>query len=125
MTSAYRARAVGRTARVQAAKRLAALGSTLPEMEDIPRRRAPVKRLSALDAESERLAALQLDAIELAIPRTLRAQLRKLLGGLPIGSRLQFYQTPKGSLAGLTPIQALQAGKVADVKRAAEGFRER
>ena len=30
--------------RVQAAKRLAALGSTLPEMEDIPRRRGDTSR---------------------------------------------------------------------------------
>ena len=87
--------------------------------------RAPVKCLGALEAESERLAALRLDAIESAIPSALRAQLRNLLGVLPIGSRLQFYEQPKGSLAGLTPMQALQAGKVADVRRAAQGFLER
>lgn len=77
--------------------------------------------MSELDEVSVRLATIKLHDIEAKVP----VAVRELLGDLPIGSRLQFYQQPKGSLAGLTPIQALRAGKVAAVKRAAEGFRER
>lgn len=78
-------------------------------------------RVSELDVVSEQLATKHLAAIEAKVPVAVRA----MLGDLPIGSRLQFYTQPRGSLSGLTPIQALRAGKVADVRRAAEGFRER
>ena len=47
------------------------------------------------------------------------------LGALPGGSKWQFFITGKGSLGGLTPLQALVAGNYAAVMRAAEGFRER
>jgi hypothetical protein len=77
--------------------------------------------VSALDVVSEQLATKQLAAIEATVPRGVRRVLRSL----PCGSRLQFYSTPKGSLGGLTPIAALSAGKVAEVRRAAEGFVER
>jgi hypothetical protein len=49
----------------------------------------------------------------------------RLLGALPGGSKLQFFTTPKGSLAGLTPLDALASGKVASVRAAARGFVER
>ena len=77
--------------------------------------------MSELDEVSVRLATIKLHDIEAKVP----VAVRELLGDLPIGSRLQFYTQPRGSLSGLTPIQALRAGKVADVRRAAEGFRER
>lgn len=47
------------------------------------------------------------------------------LGTLPGGSKWQFFTSPKGSLAGRTPIQALSDGHVAAVNAAADGFRER
>lgn len=46
----------------------------------------------------------------------------KCLGELSGGSKLQFFQTPKGSLGGLTPLQAICLGQFASVKVAAEGF---
>lgn len=49
----------------------------------------------------------------------------KLLGDLPGGSKWQFFSSPKGSLAGLTPLEALLQGKVQQVKTAAEGFAQR
>lgn len=49
----------------------------------------------------------------------------KRLGNLPDGSKLQFFQTPKASLGGLTPLRALDDGKVEEVNVAAEGFASR
>ena len=46
----------------------------------------------------------------------------KRLGELPGGSKLQFFNTPKGSLGGITPLQALRLGRVAAVNVAADGF---
>lgn len=47
------------------------------------------------------------------------------LGTLPGGSKWQFFVTPKGSLAGQTPLEVLREGQVALVLVAADGFRER
>jgi hypothetical protein len=47
------------------------------------------------------------------------------LGALPGGSKWQFFVTRKGSLGGLTPLEALLAGDFAAVIRSAEGFRDR
>lgn len=77
--------------------------------------------MSELDEVSMRLATMKLQAIEEKVPVAVRA----MLSELHVGSRLQFYTQGKGSLGGLTPIEALRAGKVEDVRRAAEGFRER
>jgi hypothetical protein len=44
------------------------------------------------------------------------------LGDLPGTSKLQFMLTPKASLDSQTPLEALDKGKVSDVKIAAEGF---
>lgn len=52
-------------------------------------------------------------------------QVCKQLGGLPGGSKLQFFSTPKGSLGGVTPLAALRGGMFSDVMRCAEGFAER
>lgn len=56
--------------------------------------------------------------------RQLEAVSRQL-GALPGGSKWQFFVTGKGSLGGLTPLQALVAGNYAAVVRAAQGFLER
>ena len=68
-----------------------------------------------------RLAAAKLRGIEAEVP----VCIRKALADLPVGSRLMFYTTGKGSLGGLTPPQALRAGKLAKVKQTAEGYLER
>lgn len=47
------------------------------------------------------------------------------LGTLPGASKLQFFMTPKGSLAGRTPLASLRDGDMAAVNVAADGFRER
>ena len=52
-------------------------------------------------------------------------EVRKLLAPLPIGSQDQFLNFPKGSLSGLTPVQALRRGLVARVMTAARGHLER
>ena len=49
----------------------------------------------------------------------------KILGELPGSAKLQFFLTAKGSLGGVTPLEALSAGKLAAVKTAAQGFAER
>lgn len=49
----------------------------------------------------------------------------KVLGDLPGGSKLQFFTTPKGSLNGQTPLDALMDRKVAAARRTAQGFAER
>lgn len=49
----------------------------------------------------------------------------KLLGDLPGGSKWQFFTSPKGSLGGLTPLDALLKGMLQQVKVAAEGFAQR
>lgn len=46
------------------------------------------------------------------------------LGDLPGGSKLQFFLTRKGSLAGATPLQALAGGRVAKVMDVAAAFAE-
>ena len=53
------------------------------------------------------------------------ASVSKLLGGLQAGSKLQFFSTPKGSLGGQTPLEALADRKFAAVRRTAQGFAER
>lgn len=50
---------------------------------------------------------------------------RALLSSLPISSQSQFLFSGKGSLAGLTPAQALRRGMVAKVITSAAGFLER
>ncbi|MGZ3237640.1 MAG: hypothetical protein ACXU8A_09725 [Burkholderiaceae bacterium] len=46
----------------------------------------------------------------------------KILGDLPGGSKLQFFMTPKTSLGGKTPLEALRKGHVDDVLVSAAGF---
>ncbi len=49
----------------------------------------------------------------------------KLLAGLPKGAQTVFWTSPKGSLAGLTPLEALGAGRYREVLRTAKGYSER
>lgn len=61
-------------------------------------------------------------------PRLERRQVEevsKVLGELPGTSKLQFFMTRKGSLAGKTPIQALADGQYSRVRVAAQGFAQR
>jgi hypothetical protein len=57
-------------------------------------------------------------------PRDLEAVSMRL-GSIPGGSKLQFFLTPRGSLAGRTPLDALSDGQLSAVKATADGFRER
>lgn len=49
----------------------------------------------------------------------------KALGDLPGASKLQFFSTPKHSLDGATPLEALAKGKFEQVMKSARGFAER
>ena len=49
----------------------------------------------------------------------------KIMGDLLGGSKLQFFTTPKGSIGGQTPLEALADRKFAAVRRTAQGFAER
>lgn len=53
------------------------------------------------------------------------ATVSKLLADLSGESKLQFFTTPKGSLGGQTPLEALADRKFAAVRRTAQGFAER
>ena len=53
------------------------------------------------------------------------ASISKVLCDLRCGSKLQFFTTPKGSLGGQTPLEALADRKFAAVRRTAQGFAER
>jgi hypothetical protein len=59
-----------------------------------------------------------------AYERTHLEAVSKILGDLPGGSKLQFFLTPKRSLDGQTPLQALAAGRFAKVKDLASAFAE-
>ncbi|WP_157272284.1 MarR family transcriptional regulator [Azohydromonas aeria] len=49
----------------------------------------------------------------------------RALGDLPGATKLRFMTSAKGSLGGLTPLQALAQGQVGEVLRTAQGFAER
>jgi hypothetical protein len=49
----------------------------------------------------------------------------KILADLPGGAKWLFFSTPKGSLSGRTPLQALARGELAAVKTSAEGYADR
>lgn len=49
-------------------------------------------------------------------------EVRQVLAVLPTGSQLQFFNTGKASLGGVTPRGALGRGQAVAVIRAAEGF---
>jgi len=61
-------------------------------------------------------------------PAQFARQLRlicNVLAGSPVGGQWIFLTTPKGSLGGLTPFQALALGRYAEVRVAARGWVER
>jgi hypothetical protein len=49
----------------------------------------------------------------------------KLLSVLPKSAQAIFWTSPKGSLAGRTPLEALVAGQYREVRRTAKGYAER
>ncbi|RXV74142.1 hypothetical protein D1006_12005 [Burkholderia stabilis] len=59
------------------------------------------------------------------IDRKTLGKVTQRLGGLPGWSKWQFFTTPKASLGNTTPLEALSAGKPAEVERAAAAFAER
>jgi hypothetical protein len=63
-----------------------------------------------------------------AEPRYERKQLEqvsRLMGELPGSAKWQFFVTPKGSLEGVTPLDALAKGQYSTVRTAAESFAQR
>ena len=57
--------------------------------------------------------------------RTTLETVSKELGALPGPSKWQFFTTPKVSLKGKTPLEAIKRGQIDEVVSAAVGFRER
>jgi hypothetical protein len=62
---------------------------------------------------------------DLAYERRQLAAVSKLLKDLHGFTRWQFFIQGKGSLGGLTPLEALRMGKLRQVKATAQGFAER
>jgi len=58
-------------------------------------------------------------------PREYLFLVTKRLGKVSGGAKMQFFEQPKGSLGGISPLEALERGMLALVKRSADGFRER
>lgn len=80
-------------------------------------------RLFTVDIGSERLyPAFYADP---ALDRRKLERVAKELGELPGWSKWQFFTTPKASLGGVTPLDALKQGRYTETRRAAIGFLER
>jgi hypothetical protein len=60
-----------------------------------------------------------------ALERRKLERVSKLLGDLSGWEKWRFFTNPKGSLARLTPLEALKKGKYKEVLTAASGFAER
>jgi hypothetical protein len=60
-----------------------------------------------------------------AVRRRILRQVQAILAGISQGGQLQFLHTPKGSLGGTTPMQAILSGRARAVVVAATGFVER
>jgi hypothetical protein len=124
---------VGLESRARAArKRLAAARKVLPAGDIITQlnisRQALSKavkahRLFAVEAGGERLyPAFFADA---DLDRRQLERVAKELGELPGWQKWEFFMTPKASLGGLTPVEALKRGRYTETRRAAIGFLER
>lgn len=101
---------------VERAKFLAAIGLSERQLDDaLHAKRLFVVRMGG----HEYVPRFFLD--ERYVKRQLHA-LCKLLGDLPSGSKLQFFVTPKASLSGRTPLEALLERKATAVRRTAEAF---
>lgn len=59
------------------------------------------------------------------VQRRQMAAVVKLLGDLDNFAKWRFFVSSKGSLGGLTPLEALRQGKFREVKVSAEGFATR
>lgn len=81
-------------------------------------------RLFALDASGGRLLYPSFYADGKLSRRDLAAVTRAL-GDIPASSKWQFFTTPKASLGGLTPLEALERGQRQAVMVTAAGFLER
>jgi len=57
--------------------------------------------------------------------RATLGEITRLLGDIPASAKWQFFSTPKQSLNGRTPLQALKDGDVAKVQTSVRGFLER
>jgi biotin operon repressor len=80
-------------------------------------------RLFALEAGGENYyPSFYLDC---KVDRRKLERVSKTMGALSGWERWRFFTTPKGSLAGLTPLDALKKGKYEEVLTAATGFAER
>lgn len=80
-------------------------------------------RLFAVEAGGERLyPAFFADA---DLDRRQLERVAKELGELPGWQKWEFFTTPKASLGGLTPVEALKRGRYTETRRAAIGFLER
>jgi hypothetical protein len=58
------------------------------------------------------------------IDRRMLEKIVHLLGHLSGGSKWQFFTRPKGSLGGMTPLEALKRGQLEQVEQAAQAFVE-
>lgn len=116
----------------------AAMSRRLSQGELLPSAEYVARRGISRQALSKALAAQRVFYVDVAGQRCvpaffLDAQLErrqleavcKALGELPGPAKLQFFTTPKASLEGLTPLQALAQGLASRVRVAAAGFAQR
>lgn len=121
---------------IQAAE--AAMSRRLSQGELLPSAEYVARRGISRQALSKALAAQRVFYVEVGGQRCvpaffLDAQLErrqleavcKALGELPGPAKLQFFTTPKASLEGRTPLQALAQGLASRVRVAAAGFAQR
>jgi len=81
------------------------------------------QRLFAVEAGGERLYPAFFGDADL--DRRQLERVAKELGELPGWQKWEFFTTPKASLRGLTPVEALKRGRYTETRRAAIGFLER
>ena len=81
------------------------------------------QRLFAVEAGGERLYPAFFGDADL--DRRQLERVAKELGELPGWQKWEFFTTPKASLGGLTPVEALKRGRYTETRRAAIGFLER
>ena len=95
--------------------------------------RQQTTRLVEKDLAAGRLFAMEMDGqhwilaafANPSIDKRRLARLCRVLQEAPAGARLRFLTTPKGSLSGRTPLEALIAGSWGDVVTAARGYMDR
>lgn len=84
-----------------------------------------MRRLNAQEYRRESARPYPSFYLDSRVDRRKLERVSKALGALPGWEKWRFFTTPKGSLAGLTPLDALKNGKYAEVLTAAAGFAER